>query len=204
AASEIVVNTPLPPLVNPHGVVLDATRSHARLIVAATPDAGPILDLAAPNSLVTGLRIVNAPAEGILIRAADVRLQDVTIEASQIGVFLADDVSNISITESAFLNNEIGVQVPASAAGITIQGNRFQDHRRAAVWAVAPVARPESESQLKIVRNRFKNDNQSMLVINGNVRIDGNVIEGARASAAFVSGAAAIVEENRIRAGFGF
>ena len=205
-ARDIVVNSPMPPLVNPRGIVLDASRSHTRLIVTSTADApGPVLDLAAANSVVVGLRIANAAHEAILVRAPGARVQDVAIEKSGTAIYVADGVNDVSISDSVFQTNEVGIQLPASAAGITIQNNQFQNQRKAAIWAVAPVARSVGDrTQLVIARNRFSGDARSILAVNGNARIEGNVIESARSAAVYASGAPVVIQANRMRAGFGF
>src|SRR5258706_426682 len=71
--TRIVVDVPtitlaatLPPLVNPHGVVLEAREGRVEL--NGTHIAGPILDIAAAGTIVSGFRIVGGGA-GLVVRA---------------------------------------------------------------------------------------------------------------------------------------
>jgi hypothetical protein len=204
-ASQIVIETPLPPLVNPNGIVIDASRSHARLIVSSPPGSGPIIDVTTENSEIVGLRIAGAPDEAILVRVRGTRLQDVTIEKSRGGVYVADSASDFSVSDSLFRDNAVGIRVPSGPRGVFIQNNRFERHRQAAIWAVAPAPDSAAESGgLIIARNHFTADERSLLVINVGSRIERNQIDSARSSAIQVSGAPAVLQANRIRAGFGF
>jgi len=205
AVSEVLVETPLPPLVNPHGIVIDASKSHARLLVNNTGGQGPILDVATENVALLGLQIVAAPDEAILVRSRGARVQAVDVENSGGGVLVADGVDDLVISDSVFRANRVGIQVPATARGIIIQSSRFEGHRQAAIWSVAPVPRPADRSaDLIVIRNRFTRDERSLLVINGDSRIERNQIDSARLSAIYVNGSTTIIASNRVRAGVGF
>lgn len=200
----IVLKTPLPPLVNPAGVVIDGEAAHAVLDASGLGD-GPVLDLQAPASVIIGLRIERAPREAILIRKEGARLRNVSVADSDAGVYQADGAGDLVVEDSTFERNTVGVHAAADGATVKFHNNRFRDHRRAAIWAVA--VRPPSASHrtgIDILRNQFSGDYQPLVLLNIPARIERNMFEGARAAALHVSGASVIVRNNRMRAGHGF
>jgi parallel beta helix pectate lyase-like protein len=200
----VIISTPLPPLVNPHGVVIDASRSRTRLIVTNGLAAGPVIDVAAPGSSLLGVRIAGAPEEAILVRSGGVRLRAIAVESSRIGVYIADGVEDVSVTESIFRGNNVAIQSSADAPQIVIQNNEFEGQKDASIWAVAPNPRPEGEPRLIVSGNRFSGDARSLVVINGVSRIDDNQISFAVEAGIYVSGAVTVIQGNHLRAGVGF
>ena len=204
AVEKVVLASPLPALLNPHGVVVDATRSRT-LIDASAIDRSPVFDLAAPDAVVTGVRIAYSAGAAVLVRRGHARLHGISVEDSQYGVFVADRASNIVIERSTFQRNDVGVYFPADAARAVVQDSRFQEHRRAAVWAVAP--RPAAEADqigINLVRNEFQDDRQSLVLVNVGARIEQSVFTRARVAAAHLTGGSFIVRRNRFVSGRGF
>lgn len=200
--SRVLLETPLPALVNPSGVVIDAGRSRARL-EARNLATGSVLDIAAPDSVVTGLQIANAAQQAILIRAGGARLTDIVIDDSQAGVYVAEGANDLAIRGSTFRRNEIGVHVSPGST-VRLHDNAFESHRRAAVWSVAPTAHAAGAVGVHIRGNRFQHDFRSVVLINVAARVERNVFRDADAAAAYIYGATADVRSNRMRSGRGF
>ena len=78
--ASIAPETPLPPLVNPHGVRIRAQQGGTQIDAHALTGA-PVLDVAAANTSIEGLQLRNCPASAILLRATQFRLRGSTIEA---------------------------------------------------------------------------------------------------------------------------
>src|SRR5262249_4258151 len=106
----VVLDAPLPPLVNPKGVVIEGGTSQA-LLDATRVDRSPALDIAAPDCVLSRLRIVHASAMAILIRRPGTRLERVSIEDSRLGVYLAEGAGTLSVDASAFQRNEVGLHL---------------------------------------------------------------------------------------------
>ena len=204
AVSHIDLETPLPPLVNPEGVVVDATASRA-VLDASRLQGGPVLDLLAPDCVIVGLQIIHAPAEAILVRKGGARLQHITVADGGVAVYQVDGASDLVVEGSTFERNTVGVQLAASGAPVKLRDNRFVSHRRAAVWGVA--AAPLLAAQLAgvdILRNRFIGDYQSVVIFNLQARLEGNTLENANGAAIYVHGTRFAISHNRIRAGRDF
>lgn len=201
--SRIVVETSLPPLLNPAGVIVDG-QSAAAVVDARALAGGPVLDLAAPNCVVTGLRIEGARGEAIMVRQSGAHLNGVTIADSGVAVFQAG-ADGVVIEGSTFDRNTVGIQIGGASSPATLRNNRFQDHRRAAIWAVRSDTGPlENLGALEVLRNTFSGDRQSIVVLNIPVRIQRNTFADAHDAAVYASGSRIVVSANRIRSGRGF
>jgi nitrous oxidase accessory protein NosD len=200
----IVLGTPLPPLVNPAGIVIAAARRHAVLDASALT-GGPVLDLAAPDCVIIGLRIERALDQAILVRKGGARLRDVAITDSGVGVHQLDGANDLVVNDSTFARNVVGVHVAAGGAPVKLLDNQFQHHRRAAIWAVASTTPPPQQPNgLDIARNRFNADAQSVVLYNTQGRVEANVFENATDAAVHVTGTRVVIKGNRMRAGRAF
>src|ERR1700680_2042401 len=70
----ITVETPLPPLVNPHGVSVIAPAPGTEIDAHAL-SGGPVFDVSGADTSIDGLHIVGCPAAGVLLRAVRFHLQ---------------------------------------------------------------------------------------------------------------------------------
>jgi parallel beta helix pectate lyase-like protein len=199
----IHVSTPLPPLVNPLGVVIESEGKPT--VIDAEPGVGPVLDVASPGSVIARLEIARADREAIVVRGNGARVSGVRLDRCATGIYLAAGADDLTVEHSAFDANGIGIHMSAPVRHVAIVDNHFHGHRRAGVWAVAPAAAPDRASgTLSIRDNRFDDDVQAVIVMNIDARIERNVVAGASTTALLVEGASAVVRANRIRSGRGF
>jgi nitrous oxidase accessory protein NosD len=195
----VALAAPLPPLVNPYGIILDARHDGTEL--DASRVAGAALDIASPHTTVHGFRIVKAQA-AVVVRASRVTLRGVTIEDSDTGVLIGDHAEETTIDGSVFRRNRVGVQ--AMGLGKTVIGNsRFENQRGSALWAVAPQT-AAGLPELSIHDNRFLNDAGGLVLVNRPATVEENTFEGLRDAAVFASGGRAVIRANHIRSGHGF
>jgi Right handed beta helix region len=195
----VVLAAPLPPLVSPYGIILDARHEGTEL--DASRVAGAALDIASPRTIVHGFRIVKAQA-AVVVRANRVTLRSLIIEDSDTGVLVGDQAQETTIDQSVFRRNRVGVQ--ATGLGKTILGNsRFEDQRGSAVWAVAPYA-AAGQAEISIHHNRFTNDASGLVLVNRPATVEENTFDGLRDAAVFASGGRAVIRANHIRSGHGF
>ncbi|HET7755795.1 MAG TPA: hypothetical protein VFK87_00935, partial [Steroidobacteraceae bacterium] len=87
--ARIALTTPLPPLVNPHGVRIVGQAPGAEIDAQALA-AGPVLDVAGANASLEGVVLRHCPAAGILLRATHFHLQSSTVESCDVGVEVAE------------------------------------------------------------------------------------------------------------------
>jgi parallel beta-helix repeat protein len=191
------LETALPPLVNRHGVVLDAERPVE--IDARAMGSGPVLDLAAPGSLVRGLAIKGAPGPAILVRASGARLRELSLSDCAAGVSIAEGVEDVSVADSALSLNGTGVRVDTAGGGLSITGTTFERHSTAGVWAVSPAAPAAGAApRLALRSNRFHRDRIGVVLVNVPAEVTDNTVTGATEAAVYLVGPS-IVRSNRIR-----
>ena len=195
----ITLEAPLPPLVNPYGIFLQAHKDGTE--IDASGIGGAVVDLAGPHMTITGFRIVKARA-AVVVRDAHATLQQLTIDDSDTGVLVGEKATATRIEGSRFRRNRIAVQT-TGRGGVVVSSSRFEDHALAAVWAVAQETRPD-DAEIAVLGSHFSNDAGGLVIVDRPSRIEGNVFEGLRETAILISSARADVHGNKIRAGRGF
>lgn len=196
--SQVILRDPLPPLVNPFGIVLEAAPGGTEIDAAAVK-TGPGLEIGSDNSLVQGIAIVNAQTQGIVAKGRNLRLTGVRLADGGEGIHVTEAAAGLVIEKSVFERNRIGVLFEAASAGV-LRDNRFAGQRNAAVWAVrAPDAARDAARPLVIAGNRFAGDRMAVVAGNVSVVIEKNEMSGARDTAVLVIGPGAQVRNNQIR-----
>jgi parallel beta-helix repeat protein len=192
----ITLLSPLPPLVNGDGIVLDALASRCELDAAGIGDI-PALQVLANGSTISGLRIANVRNAGILIRAAGVAIRDVSISGSTDGIVLAGARGTV-VERSLFERNANGIRLDGTSSGTTIRGCTFRRHDGAGIWAVSG---GRSAGAVRVEKNVFHNDRVSIVVVNLAAALTNNEIRGAAENAIFVMQSRAVLRSNRILGG---
>jgi Periplasmic copper-binding protein (NosD) len=198
-ARRVVLETPLPPLINPDGIVIEAPDPGTEIDARALPEEA-VLDLAAPGSVVYGLRIRGAAGSGILVRAGGMRLRKVGLLDCGVGVQLAEGVDDVVVEESSFDENGTGVRV-AEGASASVSRNAFRKQDQAGVWAVASAPPREGTTPAVVLRqNQFEDDRISVVLINVAGQVEENRFARPGEAAVYLSGPG-LVRRNRIQAG---
>jgi hypothetical protein len=139
------------------------------------------------------------------VRSGGLKLRDVIVEDSAFGVYLLEGTGRLSVSDSSFRRNGIAIHLPGDVTQVTVQNNKFESQRDAAIWTVARVAPPVgAPMQLAVVHNESRSDAQPLVLINVTAQVEDNVFSDARTSAVYVSGSTAVIRHNRMRAGRGF
>jgi len=166
--ASIAPETPLPPLVNPHGVRIRAQQGGTQIDAHALTGA-PVLDVAAANTSIEGLQLRNCPASAILLHATQFRLRGSTIEACDVGVDVAENASDVRLEGNRFSGDRIGVRFAASTRNGLVVGNSFTNSRDAGVWAVR--AEPDARGTAITVReNHFEGDRSGVVAFDSEIR----------------------------------
>jgi len=196
----VVLKTPLPPLANPRGIVLDATEARTEIDASALAE-GPVLELRGPDSSIQGLGIRGAAGAAVLVRAPRIRLHSLSFTNCAEAVTLVDGAADVVLEDSQFEANATGVTVPEARA-VTLQRNRFARHDHAAIWAVSPRSAAVGGPAGLIVRDsQFADDRISVVLINVAGLLERNDFRRARESAVYLMGTGAVVRDNRSREG---
>jgi parallel beta-helix repeat protein len=196
--SRIDLLTPLPPLMNPHGVIIDSEAVHCR-IDAKNIGRVPVFDVTAPRSVIAGVRIEHAAASAILIRASAAQIRNVTIADCEEGIHIADHARGVTVENSTLDRNGIGIVLLADAAPALIRGNTFRNHDHAAIWAVSD--RPHDSVPVRIANNHFDHDRMGVVDIHVRANIERNEFVREAEAALYLMGTGAAVRNNRVREG---
>ncbi len=140
--AKIAIETALPPLVNPRGVVLEAAPAGVEL--DGTRVTGAVLDIASPGSLVSGFRIVGGGA-GVVVRAPGATLRNLTLLEHDTGILVGENAAQIDVVGSRFTEDAIGVV--AINVNARVEASHFTSEGSAAVYA--------SGARAAIVNNRI-------------------------------------------------
>lgn len=197
----ISLTTPLPPIVNPHGVSIVARQGGSE-IDAHGLSSGPALDVAAANVSIDGLAIRNCPSDAIVVRAVHFSLENATVEACEVGVDVAENAHDLLLEHNRFVNDRIGVRFTASSSDTTIAANDFSGEKDAGIWAV----RGQTDLQpgtISVRANRFDADQSGVVAGNINIVAEQNEFSGAQAAAVDLVGAGAVIRGNRVSGGAG-
>lgn len=199
----IALQSPLPPLVNAAGVVIEgaaqASEIDARLI-----GSGSVFDIEAPHSVIRGVHVLNAPGGAILVRASGVRLQDLRLANCDEGLLVAEEADNLVVEQVRFEGNRIGARILSAGRGVILRDNRFQGHREVAVWAVrADWTAGARRGALQLSGNRFQDDRMSLVLGNVPVKVEGNEVLKAREAGIILIGQGGELRRNRVTGGAG-
>jgi parallel beta-helix repeat protein len=195
----IALETALPPIVTAHGLAIIAKTPGAEIDAKALQNAA-VLDIAGANTSIEGLLIRNCMAAGILLRAAQFRLQSSTIDSCDVGIEVAENANDVLLERNRFSNNRIGVRFASSARNTSLVKNEFTANKDAGLWAVRSA--PDSGGAAISVRdNKFTESAIGMVLGNVSVIAERNELINAREAAIHVVGAGAVLRANRISGG---
>lgn len=195
--TRITLQSPLPPLVNADGIVLDASASRCELDASAIGDI-PALRITSPNTTISGLRIRHARDAAILVAAPRATLRDVAVRDSADGIVLAGARGTV-IERSLFERNTNGVRIEGNSPGAIVRGCTFRNHDGAGVWAVSGVR--NDAPVLRIENSAFRDDRTSIVVVNLGANVTRNDIRGAVENAMYLMQSRSAVRSNRILGG---
>lgn len=194
----IVLESALPPLVNPHGVRVLAEPGAE--IDAHALTAGAVFDVAGANTSLEGLTVRNCPAAAVLLRATHFRLRSSTVEACDVGVEVAENANDVLLERNHFVGDRVGVRFAASSRNAVLLGNEFSNNKDAGLWAVR--AEPDPQGAAVSVReNRFKGGKSGVVAANVAVQLERNEFAGAQDAAIHLLGAGAVIRGNHISGG---
>jgi Right handed beta helix region len=197
--ARITLLSPLPPLVNAGGIVLDASASRCELDAAAIGDV-PALQITSPNTTIAGLRIRNAREAAILVTAPGATLRDVAVRDSADGIVLAG-ARGAAIERSLFERNTNGIRIDGSSPGATVRGSTFRGHDGAGIWAVTGAR--DAGPVVRIENNTFRDDRISIVAVNLGATVTRNDIRGAVENGIYVMQSRSAIRSNRILGGAG-
>jgi parallel beta-helix repeat protein len=195
----ITLETALPPVVNPNGIAIMAPQGGAAIDAGALQNS-PVFDVAGPNTSIVGLTIRNCSGPAVLLRASQFRMASSVIESCDVGVDVAENANDLSLTHNRFTGNRVGVRFAASSQNASVVNNTFSGHKDAGVWAVR--SSPDLRSAAIDVRdNKFSDDRMGVVAGNVSLQLDHNEILGAHEAAIHMIGTGVVARRNRVSGG---
>jgi len=201
--SRITLQGPLPPIVHRVEVVIQGVPGRSEIDAAAI-GSGPVLDIHAPQSVLKGVSILNAPEQAVLVRNGAFTSTDNHFANCDQGVHTAPDAGRVVIEKSSFEANRVGAFLGSGRGAARIRNNRFYRHAGAAVWAVHnPENNRLSSMLLSVQFNHFEQDRIAIVLGNVPALVEKNQLLHAAESAVYLIGKGAVIRENLIRNGKG-
>jgi hypothetical protein len=198
--NSIALESALPPIVNPHGIQIEALPAGVEIDAHAVGQATPVFDINAEHASITGVKIRHCPGSAVLVRAAQFRLSASSIDGCDVAVEIAGNAGDLAIERNRFLNNHIGVRFSTSSRDTVIVKNEFDGNSTAGIWLVA--SQPHSGAEpISVHVNQFRNGPTGVVLGNIAAVLEHNEFDSMREAAVHVVGADAIVRENHISNG---
>jgi parallel beta-helix repeat protein len=196
----IALQTPLPPVVNPHGLSIVAT-DQGTLIDAHALASGSVFDINGANASIIGITIHDCPAAGILVRSSGFHLRAAVIEACDVGVEVAENAVDLTLEHNRFVNNRVGVRFAASNRNALLSENEFSADKDAGVWAVRGEPDIRDSDGITVRDNKFADDRMGVIAGNISILLERNELRDTKEAALQLIGAGAVARGNRISGG---
>lgn len=201
SVKRIVTESALPALVNPRGVEIVAAPD-AGVIDATHQNDGAVLQVNSPGSVISGVTVTHARGFGIMVNAAGVRLESVTVNDSKVGVLVSTAAADCSVRTSILENNETGVLAEPDIRHLMILGSIFRANSRAGFWLVGAAAAhgpmAATLERAHIADSVFERNTSGVVVANQPISIQKSRFLANRESALMILGGAARLEDSEI------
>ena len=199
----IELRSPLPPLVNPSGISIEAGLPEV-VVDLAEAGGGAALEVRGGRSQIVGITFANAAGVALQVTAADFRLANGGMAGNAEGLVAGEGSRGLVVERTRFEGNGTGVRIDAVEGAATLRDNRFSRHKEAAVWVVRPPDAPTlSGSLVAITGNHFEGDRISVVAGNAPVALERNEFVRSREFAVMLLGGGATVRANQLRDGEG-
>jgi len=194
----VQVRSPLPPLVNPSGIVLDGGGTTT--IEADFLKDAPLFEVSSPRVGFWGLKLGGIHGAAIQVKSGAVAVVGSEIADSQVGILLEGSAKELRVENSTLEGNGTGILVLSDSL-LSVVGSRFRRHLSAAIWAAPSPAASSGPSRRVIRRNTFEEDRIGVGLIQAESQVVENEFRDCREAGLFVSGRAGEIKGNRLRSG---
>jgi nitrous oxidase accessory protein NosD len=214
SASPIQLESALPPLANPRGVVLECRGgAGASPTKTATPTtltpcvlqpaaqfAGSLLRLDSSHSVVRGVTVKDAKDSGFAVTAEAVELDNIEFDDCKDAVLIGPGADSLTIQNGRFERNDTGIRLEGTVRHLTIAHNSFTNNRSAGVWLVgAADAAPDAGSTTSVTDNLFKGDGNGIVLANHAALLEHNRFVDTQKVAVLLLGGSATIRANHLQ-----
>jgi Right handed beta helix region len=204
AVPRIAVESTLPALINPRGVDIEG-RAPGTVISAEHQLKGAVLQINSPSSVLRAVRVINARDVGILINAADVRVENSAVENSKVAILVGSAAGRCLISATSFDGNETGITAEPGVRDMSIVNGIFRGSTRAGIWLVAAdsPATEQSKDQVRIVDSVFEKNADGIVLANHPTLIQKGHFIANRDTSVLILGGNARVEDSEFKQSVG-
>lgn len=199
SVSRIVLESALPPIVNPHGIAIVVPAAGLEIDAHQLKGPAPVFDIDASRAVLSGLLIHHCPGTAVLVRAPRFRLSSSTIQACDVGVEVAATASAVGIERNVFQGNRIGIRFTTASTDTEVVKNQFNDNGTAGVWLVSSEAVPGDA--IRVHDNQFQAGPTAVVLGNVPAVLEHNEFSGQGEAAVHVIGSGAVIRSNHISSG---
>ena len=196
-AKRITLDSPLPALINNHGIFIEAAGG-AGVIDAAHVAKGAVLQINGPASALRGISVVNAHDMAILDNAPGLEITGVNISASKIGLALASSAKGGNIRTSVFENNDTGMTADGAVRDIAVVSCIFRSNTRAGFWFVG-AGEHDEVPLVRIIDGVFEKNTSGVVLANRPTLIQKSRFIANQQSAVLILGGSARIEDSEFR-----
>lgn len=197
--SRIVLESALPPIVNPHGIAIVVPAGGLEIDAHRLKGSAPVFDIDADRAALSGVLIHHCPGSAVLVRAPRFRLSSSTIRACDVGVEVAATASAVGIERNVFQANRIGIRFAAPSTDTEVVKNEFNDNGTAGVWLVS--SEEVAGDAIRVHDNDFQAGPAGAVVGNVPAVLEHNEFNGQREAAVRVIGSGAVIRSNHLSSG---
>lgn len=198
---EIVLETPLPPLISRFGLTVRSAGERSTIVAPAAYDL-PVFDLRAGRTVIENLAIRSAPARAISIASREPAfVRNVFISGSDVAIGASGDY-RLEVTGSELTDNRIGIELLGVGQSV-VSDTRFAGHDDAGLWVVGLADSASGLPDVDVENSHFSGARYGIVAANAASRIHDNEISGFSGDGILMLGGAAEVAGNQIWSGAG-
>jgi len=197
---EVTIESPLPALVNPRGMSIEAEPGFG-IIDASHVLKGSAIQINSASASLRGITINNAREFGVVMNAAGLEIDGLTVSHSKVGIVVGAATRNSAIRTSVFEHNETAMTAEAGVRDVTIVSSIVRNSTKAGLWFVGGVEGgvAAGTERMHIIDTVFEKNAQGLVLANRPTWVQKCRFLGNSQSAILVLGGAARVEDSEIR-----
>lgn len=165
--------------------------------VGESNSANPLLNIIADDVSLSHLHLDAAGTKGIYVAGKRTNVQKVSIENASIAID-GTNVSALSVQDSVFTDNDMGIRLGGGSATTRISANTFRDNRDSSVWIALSSDKIHARNEIQIHDNQITGGKDGLIVVNAGVDIRSNRISNFSHAGLSLLNARAMVTGNRI------
>lgn len=174
----IDIDVPLPPIAADGTMIIG--DAEGRVLLRRSPvntSTDPLLQIGADDVSLHHVVIDAAGKPAIFVTGNSAHLDTIVVQDASVAIESLDSDA-LTIVDSEFPDNEIGIRLGGRRATATIRGNEFRDSRKSGIWIALATDDPDTDSNIHIHDNNFIGGSDGIVAVNVRADVRGNRISG--------------------------